>query len=497
MLSESYTGVDAKYLWRCSEGHEWNATYYSIVVNGRWCGKCSGRTLDAKERISLAKKIAKGHRGKCLSTEYVNSTSHLRWECKEGHIWGASISNAQKGKWCPYCAGNKVDAEERIRKAVEYANSRNGECLSSEYSMNKTPMKWRCENGHEWTASYNVVVNRRAWCAICHGTKRNPEKQLEKARDAALVKGGKCLSSSYIKNSDPLIWECERGHKWTAPFYSVVQSGCWCPVCSNGLKERLARHTLEQLFDTSFDKARPQWLVNPTTGKRLELDGYNESLGLAFEYQGEQHSRMVRQFGMTPSRLKSQRKRDAVKRKLCKKQKVTLLEIPHTVDTGDFPRWISESIQSLSRGQSFGSQMNDWRKVQPIYWMESDAFTILSLKDFAAKKGGDCLSKEYKGALEKHKWKCREGHIWFAIWDSVHNSNTWCPVCCGNVVDPVERINLARNAAKSKGGKCLSRKYEKAHAKMLWQCANGHQWESRYNHVVQGGSWCPKCMNKR
>lgn len=29
--------------------------------------------------------IARGHGGACVSTEYVNSQSHLRWRCADGH----------------------------------------------------------------------------------------------------------------------------------------------------------------------------------------------------------------------------------------------------------------------------------------------------------------------------------------------------------------------------------------------------------------------------
>ena len=276
LLAKKYAGVDAKYKWRCASGHKWLATYDCVVRRGQWCGKCSGHIPDRNERYKEAIKIAKHRRGKCVSEEYVNSNVSMRWRCAEGHEWKASFSNISRGQWCPYCAGNTVDARERLESAKMYAMNQHGECLTNTYSGNKAPMRWRCSNGHEWLAAYNTVVNRRAWCARCRGTDRDPVEQLERAKNVALYKGGRCLSDKYANNNASLHWRCGRGHEWEAAFYSVVQAGSWCPNCSAGLNERLARHALEQLFDLPFKKARPIWLINPETGRQMELDGLNE-----------------------------------------------------------------------------------------------------------------------------------------------------------------------------------------------------------------------------
>ena len=58
----------------------------------------------------------------------------------------------------------------------------------------------------------------------------------------------------------------------------------------------------------------------------MELDGYNIDLRLAFEYQGIQHRKKA--FGITDDELKNIQKEDALKLKLCKKNGVTLIQIP-------------------------------------------------------------------------------------------------------------------------------------------------------------------------
>lgn len=496
LLAMKYAGVDAKYKWRCSSGHEWVATYDCVVRRGHWCGKCSGRTPDRNKQHKEAIKIAKQRRGECVSGEYVNSKVNMRWRCAEGHAWKASFSNISRGKWCPYCAGNTVDARERLECAKKYALDQGGECLTNTYGGNKTPMRWRCASGHEWHAAYNTVVNRRAWCARCRGTDRDAVEQLERAKNMALSKGGRCLSDIYTNNSSSLRWRCRRGHEWEAAFYSVVQAGSWCPNCSAGLNERLARHALEQLFEQPFKKARPKWLVNPETGRQMELDGFNEQIGLAFEYQGEHHYRTVKPFKMDTRALIKRQRMDQVKKMLCAKHEIHLLEIPHHIDPNDMPRWITERVSLQPSGASLRGKMKDWRNIQPEEWLESDSYSIDDLRRRAESRGGSCLSNTYKGVLTKHEWQCQYKHKWAATWDSV-NRGSWCPCCSGNVIDSQQRLKWAKSIAKKNGGECLSTRYERVHAKMRWRCASGHEWESRYDHVVQGGSWCPKCREPR
>ena len=72
---------------------------------------------------------------------------------------------------------------------------------------------------------------------------------------------------------------------------------------------------------------RPFWLINPKTNYILELDGYCEELKLAFEYQGDQHYRIVSWFRMTKESLKYQQEKDAAKVKLCKENDIDLIVI--------------------------------------------------------------------------------------------------------------------------------------------------------------------------
>lgn len=493
-LSDSYKGVDKKYSFRCKDGHEWIASYYSVVNRKSWCPYCAKIKVNPATRIQDAKNYASSQGGDCLSFDYKSTKENLVWRCKNKHVWEASFSNTvNHKKWCPWCAGNKVDANTQFERALSVAAKQGGRCLSKEYLGNKRLMSWECEKGHIWSASFASVLSRGSWCGICRGTQRPPHEQIEKAKRIAESRNGELLSKDYIKNSASLIWQCSRGHKWPASFDSVAR-GSWCPACSSGLKERIARNALEQLFDLPFPKKKPKWLVNPKTNRLLELDGYNEELKLAFEYHGPQHYKVVLPFKMNTSKLEASKYRDALKRELCKKHDVQIIEIPFTVESEEMLEWISTYIQSTPSLIHLTRIINDWKRLTPNVWTESENYSIESLKQHAAKRGGTCLSETYLGALRKHRWMCSHGHSWNASWDSLKNSKSWCPVCSGNVlIDPIKEL---QKIAKSKGGVCLSEKYINAKTKLRWRCKNKHEWEATPSHIRNSGSWCRICSAK-
>lgn len=60
---------------------------------------------------------------------------------------------------------------------------------------------------------------------------------------------------------------------------------------------------------------RPEWLVNPKTGRRLELDFYVEDLKLAIEVQGFHHLTL------------DQKYKDSIKREVCDERGIRLMNI--------------------------------------------------------------------------------------------------------------------------------------------------------------------------
>jgi len=94
-------------------------------------------------------------------------------------------------------------------------------------------------------------------------------------------------------------------------------------------------------------KERPNWLVN-SRENQMELDGYNKSLGLAFEVQGEQHYHAVTHFNQTLKDLEQRIEDDLTKLELCKQNNVILIQIPYYVHPSNIQQYITTKYDHLS-----------------------------------------------------------------------------------------------------------------------------------------------------
>jgi len=95
--------------------------------------------------------------------------------------------------------------------------------------------------------------------------------------------------------------------------------------------EQLCRKSLERIYKKPFKKCTPEFLRNPETNRPLELDGYNEELRIAFEYNGIQHYKWPNFTKNTVQDFIQQVRRDRYKTEMCDKNGVYLIIIPYKV----------------------------------------------------------------------------------------------------------------------------------------------------------------------
>lgn len=111
------------------------------------------------------------------------------------------------------------------------------------------------------------------------------------------------------------------------------------------------RRVLENIFRRPFNKARPDFLNNPVTGGNynLELDCYNENLGIAVEYSGKQHYEYIPFFHKNKEAFYNQKYRDDMKRRICKDNGITLIEVPYTVKIENIEQFLKDELKQKLR----------------------------------------------------------------------------------------------------------------------------------------------------
>lgn len=265
--------------------------------------------------LKIAREIAVSRDGKCLSKIYINSNFKLKWKCNNNHIWLANLHSVKDSEtWCLECKINNT--KNSIEMARQIAEKNKGKCLSNKYINNYSNLKWECENGHIWLATLHNTKDSGWWCKKCSG---KTKLSIRIAQQIARERKGKCLSKKYIDGKSPLLWECENNHKWKAALGDIKNHKTWCPFCRNFTTQNELQKIIEDILNI---KAVPnyrdfEWLKNPKTNRKLEIDIWFPNIKLAVEYDGKQHFKAIKFFGGENRLLKS-KKRDRLKNKKIK-----------------------------------------------------------------------------------------------------------------------------------------------------------------------------------
>jgi hypothetical protein len=182
----------------------------------------------------------------------------------------------------------------------------------------------------------------------------------------AIKRGGKLLSTKYEGDKVNLLWQCSENHDpWEATPNNIKSKNSWCPICISPDNENRCMVILNKLLDAKLTKVRPEFLRYPSTDKCLELDGFDEKLNIAFEYNGIQHyetmyydkdskhdgdSDIDEETEVPKDRLTHQMEKDQFKADICNQLGIKLLVIPYWEVKGkkdiDVVNYIIELVSS-------------------------------------------------------------------------------------------------------------------------------------------------------
>lgn len=540
-LSKVYKLKRAPLLFQCQKGHEFLLAPSKLFERGYWCPTCTGRKR--RHSASSINEHCKTRNWKFLSKEFRTVDDKYLFECDKGHKVKMIAQNVLKNVGCRTCAGKALLS---IDDFHAIAKVKGGKCLSTRFKTSKDKLEFECKEGHRWKASASSVKNSGAWCRKCAGLELGT---IEEMQQLAESKGGKCLSKKYVNNATKLKWQCANGHTpWHATPRDIKHSDSWCPYCTGYRNELRVKYLLEILFNKEFQKTRE------VLGKRFELDGFNEELRIAFEYNGAQHYEEVHFFSKSQT-LEKRQAIDKEKKRLCETLNITLIVVPHYNSETDSELYdliikelnsngvklgIQESKEGiLTKLRKLYTNHSEIAKVQELCelkggkllsttylnkssalkvvcekgheWVTSHTLldkgkwctqcrgkrlkrTLAEIQEFAKARGGVCLSVSYSNVSDVMTWKCKNGHIWEAPTSRIIYNGAWCRACSGSKKKTIEEM---RAIAKSKGGNCLSENYENTKTKLEWQCGEGHKWNATPGSIINANSWCPICAGKK
>ena len=117
---------------------------------------------------------------KLYETEYINSSTKMRYECDCGNeeVSYISFNNFQQGKRCKKCAIKRQADKRRLifEDVKQYFEDRGCELYETEYIGSHTKMKYRCDCGNSDCKISFSSFKQGNRCKKCD-TKKNSDKQ--------------------------------------------------------------------------------------------------------------------------------------------------------------------------------------------------------------------------------------------------------------------------------------------------------------------------------
>lgn len=313
---------------------------------------------------------------------------------------------------------------------------------------------------------------------------------LQDMQEAAVERGGQCLSTQYIDSTVKLRWRCSRGHEWSAR-PSSIRAGTWCRLCAAqkiAAKKRIPLSVIQDMarkrggrcLSAHYDGKKNDvlqwacakghiWLA--TLGKIRNDETWCPECAHANRLLTiDEMQRLAAKHGGA-----------------CLSTKYRGVSAPLTWKCGEGHVFKKTPGDIRSNGT--------WCPRCSTY----QRLTIGGMRALARLRGGLCLSKVYRDAHTKLLWQCSRGHQWEARPADVKNAGSWCPECGAAQRGAKQRDSMEdmRVLAGERGGQCLSATYEHSGQKLRWRCASGHEWEATPGNVRHSGSWCPECLIHR
>ena len=295
----------------------------------------------------------------------------------------------------------RVRARTRSRLEI-YVRLRSGWLLDERLEPGQEYVEILCgRHGLQRLSIRGALSKRRLWCAACKFEKlrrlhRTPFSVVERVvrENGWLI----AMTESEYVSGKRIHVKCSNGHASTRAI-NDIRKRHGCRSCFARVGETAIRSVFEALFDAEFPLRRPAWL-HSSRGGRLELDGYNADLKLAFEYQGFTHSR-EKGYGEPLAAIV---RRDAEKAEICSQRGVTLVHITEMAqDVLYNPEAVVQHAVKALRLYGIHVAVPDAVQIPQGGWLSRG---LARLRSAAPSLGLELRDEKYKGIDHRYRWRC-------------------------------------------------------------------------------------------
>ncbi|MFW9877719.1 MAG: hypothetical protein ACFFG0_31920, partial [Candidatus Thorarchaeota archaeon] len=425
-----------------------------------------------KLNIEMMQKIANNKGGFCLSKIYINNKTKLKWRCKKGHEWYSMPRHILEGTWCPKCY---LDKEGWLKQIQEIAKTRGGVCLSKKYINAHSHLKFQCQLGHVWKAKPNSIKNGN-WCPHC--TQGLSERICRKFFEIIFNKKFPKTKFGWLKNEkgnqmhlDGYNSKLKFGFEYNGkqhykfiPHWFETRKNFEERKLDDELKKKLCeKHNITLIivsYNVNFDKME-SFIKKKCIEKRIRIPNINKDINWR-EFDVYSPKKLAELQEIAKSKggelISNYYYNNRTKLKFRCEKDHEWWAVPYHIKSGSWcPHCYEEYLANYMK-----------RKIN-------------ELKKIIESKGGEILSP-YKNKRSKIKIKCAKGHIWEVLSSDVL-SGSWCPHCYHN---KEYYLNKIKGIARKRGGICLSNEYKNNKTKLKFCCDKGHEWWARPKSIREG-----------
>ena len=284
--------------WKCPKEHVYKTVLHSRALQGTSCPICSNQQLlfGYNDLATTHPELAAQADGWDPTTVVAGTNKKLRWNCKTGHSWNATVnSRTLQQTGCPICANKQVlpGYNDLATTHPELAAQAEGWDPRSVIAGNHKQFLWKCPIGHFWTATATNRTSHGSNCPICAN-----KQVLAGYNDLATTHPKLALEADgwdpttvTVNSKKKRRWKCNLEHSWEISIDGRHKGTTGCPVCSNqqllvGYNDLATTHPELALEADGWDpttviagsKAKAEWICEK--GHRWAAVLHNRKKGI-------------------------------------------------------------------------------------------------------------------------------------------------------------------------------------------------------------------------